>query len=66
MDRGLRDADTPYPAGRSYRGWRFPRHLVPGYDRTVPPGHFATGSGWAYPRGVIDRANSANLRVIRD
>src|SRR5208282_4441416 len=21
-----------------------PRHFVPGYDRTVPPGHFATGS----------------------
>jgi hypothetical protein len=20
-----------------------PRHFVPGYDRTVPPGHFATG-----------------------
>src|SRR5208337_402082 len=20
------------------------RHFVPGYDRTVPPGHFATGS----------------------
>ena len=19
-------------------GWRFPRHFVPGYDRTVPPG----------------------------
>src|SRR5271166_934272 len=25
-------------------GWRCPRHFVPGYDRTVPPGHFATGS----------------------
>ena len=24
-------------------GWRCPRHFVPGYDRTVPPGHFATG-----------------------
>src|SRR5208283_3023886 len=23
-------------------GWRCPRHFVPGYDRTVPPGHFAT------------------------
>src|ERR1700724_2352379 len=35
---------------RSYRtlrdgscGWRFSRHFVPGYDRTVPPGQFATG-----------------------
>src|SRR5271166_5536081 len=25
-------------------GWRCPRHFVPGYDRTVPPGHFATAS----------------------
>jgi hypothetical protein len=24
-------------------GGCFPRHFVPGYDRTVPPGHFATG-----------------------
>jgi hypothetical protein len=23
-------------------GWRRPRHFVPGYDRTVPPGHPAT------------------------
>src|ERR1700722_57004 len=35
---------------RSYRtlrdgsfAWRFSRHFVPGYDRTVPPGQFATG-----------------------
>ena len=33
-------------AGRKFRGsygslgWRCPRHFVPGYDRTVPPGHF--------------------------
>jgi hypothetical protein len=27
-------------------GWRCPRHFVPGYDRTVPPGHFATGTLW--------------------
>jgi hypothetical protein len=24
-------------------GWRCPRHFVPGYDRMVPPGPFATG-----------------------
>ena len=34
----------PYPTGRLF-GWRRPRHFVPGYDRTVPPGHFAMGSG---------------------
>src|SRR5271166_3891080 len=28
-------------------GWRCPRHFVPGYDRTVPPGHFATASSLA-------------------
>jgi hypothetical protein len=27
----------PYPTGRFFGG-RFPRHFVPGYDRTVPPG----------------------------
>jgi hypothetical protein len=26
-------------------GWRRPRHFVPGYDRTVPPGHFAMARG---------------------
>ena len=34
---------TPYPAGRLFWGWRYPRHFAPGYDRTVPPGHFLTG-----------------------
>ena len=33
---------TPYPTGRLFWGGAFPRHFVPGYDRTVPPGHFAT------------------------
>jgi hypothetical protein len=27
----------PYPTGRFF-GWRRPRHFVPGYNRTVPPG----------------------------
>ena len=31
------------PYGTALLGWRCPRHFVPGYDRTVPPGHFATG-----------------------
>src|SRR6202040_2688051 len=40
---------TPYPTGRLF-GWRYPRHFVPGYDRTVPPGHFATGSSVLSPK----------------
>jgi hypothetical protein len=27
----------------SFEG-RFPRHFVPGYDRTVPPGHMGTAT----------------------
>jgi hypothetical protein len=27
--------------GTAVLGWRFFRHFVPGYDRTVPPGHFS-------------------------
>jgi hypothetical protein len=38
-----RHADTPH-ADTTLLGLRCPRHFVPGYDRTVPPGHFATGS----------------------
>jgi hypothetical protein len=34
----------PYPPGRLFWGGRCPRHLVPGYNRTVPPGHFPTSS----------------------
>jgi hypothetical protein len=26
-----------------FSGWRCPRYFVSGYDRTVPPGHFAIG-----------------------
>ena len=33
-DRALRDGSF---------GVARPRHFVPGYDRTVPPGHLATG-----------------------
>jgi hypothetical protein len=32
---------TPYPTGRLFWDRPGPRHFVPGYDRTVPPGHFA-------------------------
>jgi hypothetical protein len=39
----LRNAVTPYPTGRNLWGGGCPRHFVPGYDRIVPPGHFATG-----------------------
>ena len=38
---------TPAPITPHLRdgslGGRYPRHFVPGYDRTVPPGHFAIG-----------------------
>src|SRR6476646_3906295 len=36
-------ANQTVPYGTALLGWRFPRHFVPGYDRIVPPGHFATG-----------------------
>src|ERR1700675_2045437 len=36
-------ANYTVPYGTALLGWRFSRHFVPGYDRTVPPGHFATG-----------------------
>jgi hypothetical protein len=32
------------PYGTALLGGTCPRHFVPGYDRAVPPGHFATGS----------------------
>ena len=34
-------ANHTVPYGTALLGWRRPRHFVPGYDRTVPPGHFA-------------------------
>jgi hypothetical protein len=34
-DRTLRDGSF---------GWRCPRHFVPGYDRTVPPGRVLAGA----------------------
>jgi hypothetical protein len=36
------DTDHIRLGGDGSLGWRCPRHFVPGYDRTVPPGHFAT------------------------
>jgi hypothetical protein len=41
------------PYGTAPSRWRFPRHFVPGYDRTVPPGHFATGSSVMNDKLVI-------------
>jgi hypothetical protein len=57
-DRALRDGSF---------GRRCPRHFVPGYDRIVPPGHFATAlakccgemSGSAFHRENFKR----NLRI---
>src|SRR5271166_2493612 len=54
---------TPYPTGRlGSLGWRCPRHFVPGYDRTVPPGHFATGSlqELAFGTQRADRKNGSS------
>ena len=34
--RTLRESDRALRDGSF--GWRYPRHFVPGYDRTVPPG----------------------------
>ena len=31
-------ANQTVPYGTALLGWRCPRHFVPGYDRTVPPG----------------------------
>ena len=39
-------ANHTVPYGTALLGWGCPRHFVPGYDRTVPPGHFATGFSW--------------------
>jgi hypothetical protein len=40
--RSARHHTVPY--GTVLLGYGFSRHFVPGYDRPVPPGHFATGS----------------------
>jgi hypothetical protein len=38
------DTDHIRLGGAGSLGWRCPRHFVPGYDHTVPPGHFAVGT----------------------
>jgi hypothetical protein len=35
---GIAAPDQTVPYGTALFGWRGPRHFVPGYDRTVPPG----------------------------
>jgi hypothetical protein len=73
MDRflNLRDTDAtctnhPVPYGTALLGWRCPRHFVPAYDRTVPPGHFARG----FIARILQLLNFRNSRVpvsaIRD
>jgi hypothetical protein len=32
------------PYGTALLGWRCSRHFVPGYDRSVPPGHTGTAA----------------------
>jgi hypothetical protein len=34
------------PYGTAFLRGAVPRHFVPGYDRAVPPGHFATGTSY--------------------
>jgi hypothetical protein len=38
------DTDQTVPYGTALWGWHCPRHFMPGYGRTVPPGHLATGA----------------------
>ncbi|MBV8227246.1 MAG: hypothetical protein JO232_18870 [Verrucomicrobia bacterium] len=38
------DTDHTVPYGTALWGGAIPRHFVPGYDRAVPLGHFATAS----------------------
>jgi hypothetical protein len=56
---------TPYPHGTALLGWRCPRHFVPGYDRTVPPGHFATGFSHIQNRVEHHRLRSFQEEYIR-
>jgi hypothetical protein len=43
------------PYGTAPLGWRCTRHFLPGYDRTVPLGHFATGSSYVRRDGFGSR-----------
>jgi hypothetical protein len=43
----LHEHTVPY--GAALLGWHSPSHFVPGYDRSVPPGHFATGFSYGSP-----------------
>jgi hypothetical protein len=47
---------------RRREGLGGPRHFVPGYDRTVPPGHFATGSDSVLTFGI---KVTYSIRLIR-
>jgi hypothetical protein len=59
-DRTLRDGSF---------GWPCPRHFVPGYDRTVPPGRVRLGNGLGLGRSEPARSRfslawTSNLRTI--
>jgi hypothetical protein len=42
--RAHRCTNQTVPYGTALVGWCCPRHIVPGYNRTVPLGLFAAGS----------------------
>ena len=42
----------PFPTNEPVPRAKPGRHFVPGYDRTVPPGHFATGSSSVLTFGI--------------
>jgi hypothetical protein len=59
-DRILRDGSF---------GWPCPRHFVPGYDRTVPPGRVRLGNGLGLGRSEPARSRfslawTSNPRII--
>ena len=59
-------ANHTVPYGTALLGWRCPRHFVPGYDRTVPPGHFATASSYNELALMGFKPRAEILQSLRD